>query len=347
VSGWAYQWIVQVRLARESWTAPVDVQRLLRLLPTQTASALAIEQRKAFVARRPAAIAGAARPFFLFDAGYSLMDLAHGLADTPVALLIRLRSDRHFFTDPAPGSGARTGRPRRNGTKFVCADPATWPLPAAEYRSEDEHYGEVRVLAWTGLHTYVRRPVHQATYRPRAYIYGVVLRVQVTRLPGHTRKPQVLWLWWQGGQRGHGPTHGPTPLPDLAFLWQAYTRSYAIEQTFRFLNQGLNWVKPRVRLPTQADRWTWLVAAAYTELRLARGLAAEQRLPWERPLPPAQLTPGRVQRAFSTLLVSLGTPAAAPKPCGRSPGRPRGRRSPPAARHPPLNKLTKKSKKAA
>ena len=41
VSGWAYQWIVQVRLARESWTAPVDVQRLP---PTQTASALAVAQ---------------------------------------------------------------------------------------------------------------------------------------------------------------------------------------------------------------------------------------------------------------------------------------------------------------
>jgi hypothetical protein len=39
--------------------------------PTQTASALAIEQLKAFVTRRPAAGAGAAPPLFLFDAGYS------------------------------------------------------------------------------------------------------------------------------------------------------------------------------------------------------------------------------------------------------------------------------------
>ena len=69
VSGWAYQWIVQVqvRLTRESWTAPVDVQRLR---PAQTASALAVEQLKAFVARRPAAGADPAPPLFLFDAGY-------------------------------------------------------------------------------------------------------------------------------------------------------------------------------------------------------------------------------------------------------------------------------------
>jgi GAF domain-containing protein len=65
---------------------------------------------------------------------------------------------------------------------------------------------------------------------------------------------------------------------------------------------------------------------------------AEQRLPWEPPVLPAHLTPGRVQRAFSTLLLTLGTPAAAPKPCGRSPGRPKGRRSARAARHPPYKK---------
>jgi DDE superfamily endonuclease len=329
VSGWAYQWVVQVGLTRESWTAPVDVQRLP---PAQTASALAVEQLKAFVARRPANGAGTPPPVFLFDAGYSLSDLAHGLADTPVSLLIRLRSDRHFFTDPVPGDGAPTGRPRRNGPKFVCADPATWPPPTATHRSEDPRYGGVEVRAWAGLHTYVRRPVHQATYRPRAYLYGVVLRVHVTRLPGHTRKPQVLWLWWQ---RGPGAT---APRPDLAFLWQAYTRRYDIEHSFRFLKGDLNWVTPRVRLPEQADRWTWLVAAAYTQLRLARGLVAEQRLPWEQPVLPTHLTPGRVQRAFSTLLLTLGTPAAAPKPCGRSPGRPKGRRSPRAARYPPYKK---------
>jgi hypothetical protein len=258
VSGWAYQWIVQVRLARESWTAPVDVQRLP---PAKTASALAIEQIKALVARCPAAGTDAGPPLFLFDASYSLVDVADGLADTPVALLIRLRSDRHCFTEPVPDSAAPTGRPRRNGPKFICADPATWPTPAAEYRSEDARYGAVQVLAWTGLHTYVRRPVQHATYRPRTYVYGVALRVQVTRLPGHTRTPQVLWLWWQGGP---GVTDPSAALPPLAFLWQAYTRRYDIEQRCRFLKQVLNWVKPRVRLPTQADRWTWLVATAYT-----------------------------------------------------------------------------------
>jgi hypothetical protein len=42
-----------------------------------------------------------------------------------------------------------------------------------------------------------------------------------------------------------------------------------------------------VRTPEQADRWTWLVVASYTQLRLARTLVDDHRLPWERPANPA------------------------------------------------------------
>ncbi len=43
----------------------------------------------------------------------------------------------------------------------------------------------------------------------------------------------------------------------------------------------LGWTTPRVRHPEQADRWSWLILAAYTQLRLARGIVADRRLPWE------------------------------------------------------------------
>jgi len=61
-------------------------------------------------------------------------------------------------------------------------------------------------------------------------------------------------------------------------------------------------------------------------------------LPWERRRREHPLSPYRVRRAFSALLLIVGTPANAPKPCGRSPGRPKGCRSAPAPRHPPLKK---------
>jgi hypothetical protein len=76
-----------------------------------------------------------------------------------------------------------------------------------------------------------------------------------------------------------------------------------------------------VRHPEQADRWTWLVVGAYTQLRLARAGVADRRLPWERRYDTGHLTPLWVHRVVSTLLAELGTPAKPPKPYGRSSGR--------------------------
>jgi hypothetical protein len=107
----------------------------------------------------------------------------------------------------------------------------------------------------------------------------------------------------------------------------------------RSLKQKLGWTTPRVRHPEQADRWTWLVIAAYAQLRLAKAVVADRRLPWERPLESCSLTPPRALRSFASLPPLLGTPARrAPKPRGRSPGRPRGSLSGPAKRYPALKK---------
>ncbi|HVI70277.1 MAG TPA: hypothetical protein VM656_02175, partial [Pyrinomonadaceae bacterium] len=96
------------------------------------------------------------------------------------------------------------------------------------------------------------------------------------------------------------------------------------------------WTTPRIRHPEQADLWSWLVVGAYTQLRLARACVADMRLPWERRYDRGRLTPVRVHRVVSSLLVEMGTPAKAPKPCGRSPGRPKGRLSGRAKRYPAI-----------
>ncbi len=115
-------------------------------------------------------------------------------------------------------------------------------------------------------------------------------------------------------------------------------RRFDLEHTLRFVKRTLGCTTPRVRRPEQADRWTWLIVAAYTQLRLARGCVVDRRLPWERPLEPGKLTPSRVRRAVPTILLAVGTPANPPKPCGRSPGRPKGSRSGRARRYPALKK---------
>jgi transposase len=100
----------------------------------------------------------------------------------------------------------------------------------------------------------------------------------------------------------------------------------------------IDWTLPRVRYPEQAGRWKGLVLLAYPQLRLARPLVSDQPLPWQRPQPVGKLTPERVQRAFAPLLVRLAILAFPPKPCGRSPGRPKGKRSRPAMRYPAITK---------
>ena len=311
-----------------------------RVGPQEKATAVAAAQLQALVAAPPTGDE-AEVPLVLFDAGYDACGFTDALAGTPVALLIRLRRNRHFWFAPDPATQPRSGRPKPHGARFVCNDPATWPAPAAELRAGDEGYGLVDVRAWAGLHTYVRRPVRPGVVGqprgPRRLTHGAVVRLEVDRLPGRRRTPAVVWRWWQPAPAPGGAPRAPSPA-DLDRLWRGYCRRADLEQTFRFLKQTLRWVTPRVRLPEQADRWTWLVLAAYTQLRLARGAVADHRLPWERPLPPARLTPARVHRSFATLALRLPPVAAAPKPCGRSPGRPKGRRSAPAARYPPRKK---------
>ena len=159
-------------------------------------------------------------------------------------------------------------------------------------------------------------------------VSGTVLRVQVEHLPRpRARAVKTLWLWWAG-----------PGAPDLHICWRAYLRRFDLEHTFRFAKNTLGWTAPRVRTPEQADRWTWLILAAHTQLRLARPLVADLRLPWERRLTPTRLTPTRVRRGFPGLQQILGTPVSPAKPCGRGPGRPKGSRSGPRTRHPAIKK---------
>jgi DDE superfamily endonuclease len=328
VAGWAFQWIAQLGFDRDSWTAPVDARRLH---PLDDADGTAAGQIRALLARLPP---GGPVPLFVFDGGYDSAQLTLDLADVPAAVLVRLRSDRCFYADPPPRPPGSTGRPRRHGAKFNLADPATWPAPTATLVTTDDQYGTVAVACWAGLHPKQQRHPGHGSRGPHPIVRGTIIRVQVQRVPAKTRPPKVLWLWWAG----------PGEL-DLDLVWRAYIRRFDLEHTIRFAKQTLGWTTPRPRHPEQADRWTWLVLAGYTQLRLARQVAADVRLPWERPRPRPRLSPYRVRRGFPQLLVGLDSPAAAPKPSGRSPGRPRGRPSGPAVRHPAIKKLPMKPRK--
>jgi hypothetical protein len=324
VAGWAYQFIAQLSFVRESWTAPVDVRRVR---PAQDANVIATGQVKALLDRL-----GKRRtaPLFVFDAGYDPVKVQQGLEGRPCQILLRLRAGRRFYGDPSLSDPpAHVGRPRRHGPKMRCKDPSTWPEPSAEYRCEDAGYGSVLVRAWAELHPKVDNHAGRGSRGPLPIVVGTLILVEVERLPrGESRRePRVLWLWW------HGPEG---TVPDLDLIWRSYVRRFDLEHTFRFLKQSMRWTTPKVRHPEQADLWSWLVVTAYTQLRLARERVADLRLPWERRYDAGRLTPVRVHRVVSSLLVQMGTPAKAPKPCGRSPGRPKGSLSGRAKRYPAI-----------
>jgi hypothetical protein len=321
VAGWAYQWVAHVHLQHTSWTAPLSVQRLQ---PLANVNQLACQQIHTILeqTRMPDTL-----PIFVFDAGYDPVQLSQGLHDVPVGSLVRLRAGRCFSTAPDPAQAATKGRPRRHGAKFACAEPSSWWSPSADYQEQTDSYGTVRVRRWDQLHAIPQNHAQRGSHGPRPLISGTIILLEVERLPKQTRLPEPMWLWWSG----------PTP-PDLALIWRIYLARFTLEHTFRFFKQTLGWTTARMRHPEQADRWTWLLLLAYTQLRLARPLVSEHRLPWHKPLPANKLSPARVRRAFSHLLPALGSPVNVPKPCGRSPGRPSGHRSVPAPRFPAIQK---------
>jgi len=304
VPAWEYEWLVAVPAPGTSWVLPLDVRR--RGPDAGTPTAVAISMLEAALARRPA---DAPRPVVPLDSGYDPVQLAR--ARLAADLLVRLRSNRSFYRAPGPYQGR--GAPRKYGAVFKLGDPTTHGEPDASGTLQDPRYGRVQVDVWGDLR------VKGAADAP-----FTVARVQVERLPRRTRPPAPLWLAWIGGE-----------LPaDLLDLWRWYSLRFTAEHGFRFLKQSLGWTTVRPKEPAAADRWTWLLALAFWELWLARDLVAEQRLPWERELPPAQLTPGRVRRACGGLLAQLGTPARSPKPRGKSPGRRPGQCPGPRQRHP-------------
>src|SRR5918993_1455064 len=109
VAGWAYQFVAQLNFVRESWTAPVDVERLR---PAQDASEVAAEQVKALLDRTGK---GRTVPLFIFDAGYDPERGQRGRGGTPSNPPPRLRPGPLFYGAPSLSDPPENiGRPRRH-----------------------------------------------------------------------------------------------------------------------------------------------------------------------------------------------------------------------------------------
>ncbi|MFE1522305.1 NF041680 family putative transposase [[Kitasatospora] papulosa] len=318
VPGWPYSVICALETGRSSWTAPLDA---LRLAPGDDAATVTAQQMRELVERLVAAGQwkdGDQEILIVVDAGYDVPRLAFLLKDLPVQVLGRMRSDRVLRRAVPPREPGVLGRPPRHGGEFVFGDPDTWNTPDARTVTATRLYGTATARAWDRLHPRLtHRSAWTAELGALPVIEGTVIRLQVEYLPsGATPKP--VWLWWSD-------TDASETTVDL--LWQTFLRRFDIEHTFRLFKQTLGWTCPKIRSPEAADRWTWLILAAFTQLRLARPLADDLRRPWEKPTPPDRLTPARVRRDFRHLRTKAACPAEAPKTARPGPGRPPGRKN--------------------
>jgi DDE superfamily endonuclease len=315
IPGWPYSFVAALGPGAASWTAPLDA---VRLGPGDDATQVTAAQLREVAGRLERAGAwreGDRDIIVVLDCGYDVIRLAWLLADLPVVLCARLRSNRVFYAVPAPKPPGMGGPPREHGAPLRFADPATWAAPPVTGEASTARYGTVQVAAWNRMHARLCKDTaweHHPGKLP--IIEGTLIQLRPARLPGH-RELRPMWLW------ASGPGAGPG---EVAVLWQAFLRRFDIEHTFRFFKQVLGWTAPLLRDPAAADRWTWLLIAAYTQLRLAAPLAADLRLPWQRPQPPGRMTPARVRRGFRAVRETVATPAAPPRPCKPGPGRPEG-----------------------
>jgi hypothetical protein len=333
IPGWPYSVIAALEPGRTSWTAVLDA---VRPGPDDDETAVTAAQVREVVTRLIEAghwRQGDQPVLVVFDAGYDVTRLSYLLADMPVELLGRLRSDRVMQLPAPPRQPGSMGRPRKHGCELALADPATWPAPPITTSTVTSRYGTAVTAAWDRVHP---RLTHRAAWLdhdgPLPVIEGTLIRLTVDHLPGD-RDPKPVWLWFS--RTAAAPDEGDK-------LWQAFLRRFDLEHTFRLFKQVLGWTVPKIRDPRAADQWTWIIITAHAQLRLARPLAADLRRPWERPAPPGRLTPARVRRGFRNIHAKAAQPAGAPKPGKPGPGRPPGSKNRrPAPRH-DVRKTTKR-----
>ncbi|WP_371773570.1 NF041680 family putative transposase [Streptomyces sp. NBC_01438] len=330
VPGWPYSFVAALESGRTSWCQILDA---LRLGPADDVA----ETTAAQVRRVVEDLIGMGRwktgdpdILIVFDAGYDAPRMAHLSAGLPVEALGRMRSDR-VMRRPTPSlreyalAYPQGGRPPKHGKELRFAKPDTWGDPDAATVQVTDRYGTARAMAWDRIHPRLTTRSAWIDHTGELpIIEGTLIRLEVDRLPGG-HSPLPVWLWSSAtGLSGE----------DVDLRWQAFLRRFDIEHTFRMIKQTLGWTRPKLRSPEAADRWTWLVIAAHTQLRLVRPVAADLRRPWEKPAEPGRLTPARVRRGFRNLRPNLPCPARAPKPTQPGPGRPPGSKNRhPASRH--------------
>lgn len=267
------------------------------------------------------------------DSRYSVPKFLSPLAGYDnLVTIARLRGDRVLYRPAAavPDEERGPGHPPWYGERFALLDPTTWGAPEAvaqtTHTSRRGRTGTVRIEAWDPLLMRGKQdyPMHQHPF--------TLVRIRMLDAAGRPAFKRTIWLVVVGKRRHE---------LSLLQVYQAYRQRYDLEHFFRFGKQRLLLASYQTPDVEHEENWGQLVQLAYVQLWLARSVAETMPQPWERYLPKPQsgvASPSTVQRDFGRIIRRIGTPAAAPKPRGNSPGRAKGVRPQPRKRYPVVKK---------
>lgn len=315
VPGHQYSWLGRVIAQGQSWFAPRDVERIAT---NTTPAGVAAEQVK----RLALTLATMMMAVIVADSHYAKKVFLAAFVNLPnLFILVRLACNRVLYGPPPGRTGLRRrGRPRLHGDKFRLKAP---PSPQ---RQAMWWFGKatVRLSAWPQLH-----------FKDVPALVGMVVRVEFLTATGQAMYQRPLWLFWSG----------PSTV-SLEALGLMYLLRFGIEHFFRFAKQRLGLLIAQTPDLAASMTWVWVVALAYTQLLLARTVVSAQPRPWDpqpRRNPQRPLTPGQVRQAWPAFSHGLGTPAQAPRPSGKSPGRSAGFQPTPRPRFPVVSKKQKQA----
>ena len=201
--GLAVLFVAALEPGRTSWTLPLDA---VRLGPADDATAVTAAQVRDVVRRIIAAghwRDGDPGILVVFDAGYDLTRLAWLLADLPVEVLGRLRSDRVMYFPAPPRVAGHQRPPGPARGRAQARRSAVLARPGGDHHHRDD---PVRHRPDRGLGRLHQRLASRAGWEDHhgelPVIEGTLIRLAVDHLPGD-RAPNRC---------GCGP-HAPGPPP--------------------------------------------------------------------------------------------------------------------------------------
>ena len=266
------------------------------------------------------------------DAAYSTKNWVTGIDKWPhVIQIARVRSNRKFFRLPTPNSQTQRGRPQEYGEELVLQAPSEPDLEEVTTMiTRKRRECQVLLQRWNDV-------IMQGSKEERTHEHPFdLLKVTVTDKKGKPVYRRPLWVIIVGAKRREVRSKD-------AHI--AYGRRYDIEHFFRFGKQRLQLVNSQTCKTHHEENWHWIGLLAYNMLYHARSLASAVRYPWEKKkiqVLNSIESPSQVQRDYCRIIREIGTPAPAPKPRGKSPGRQLGQKSGERPNRPVILKSSKK-----